>query len=186
MTTDTISATKAPTAGTWVLDPAHSDLTITARHLMVSKVRGTFEDIGGNIVVAEDPADSKVEVVAKAASVATGSADRDEHLRSPDFLDVGNHPDVVFQSTGLTQDDGDWLLTGDLTIREVTKPVTFQLTFGGEVVDPFGNTKAVFNASGQIDREQWGLVWNVPLEGGGVLVSKTFQVEYDVQAVLQS
>lgn len=186
MTTESITTTKTPTAGTWAVDPSHSELTITARHLMVSKVRGSFEDITASIVVAENPAESNVRVVAKTASVATGSADRDEHLRSPDFLDAGNHPEIVFQSTDLVRGDEGWLLTGDLTIRDVTKPVTFRLSFAGEVVDPFGNTKAIFGVSGEIDREEWGLTWNVPLEGGGVLVSKTFKVEYEVQAVLQS
>jgi polyisoprenoid-binding protein YceI len=186
MTTETITTKETPTPGTWALDPTHSDLTITARHLMVSKVRGTFEDIRGSIVVAENPTESEVEVVAKAASVSTGAADRDEHLRSPDFLDADSYPEVVFRSTNLSPEDERWLLTGDLTIRGVTRPATFALTFEGEVVDPFGNTKAVFGASGEIDREDWGLTWNVPLEGGGVLVSKTFRVDFDIQVVLES
>ncbi|HEX2367966.1 MAG TPA: YceI family protein [Acidimicrobiia bacterium] len=186
MTTGTVKETHTPSVGTWVIDRAHSDLKIIARHLMVTKVRGTFDELSGTIVVAEDPTQSTVEVVAKAATVMTGTADRDNHLRSPDFLDAENHPEIVFKSTKLTPKNDRWILSGDLTVRGVTRPVTFALTFDGEAVDPFGNTKAAFTAVGEVDREQWGLTWNVPLEGGGVLVSKTLRVEFDVQAVLQS
>jgi polyisoprenoid-binding protein YceI len=186
MTTGTVKETHTPSVGTWVIDRAHSDLKIIARHLMVTKVRGTFDNLSGTIVVAEDPTQSTVEVVAKAATVTTGTADRDNHLRSPDFLDAENHPEIVFKSTKLTPKNDRWILSGDLTVRGVTRPVTFALTFDGEAVDPFGNTKAAFTAVGEVDREQWGLTWNVPLEGGGVLVSKTLRVEFDVQAVLQS
>lgn len=185
MTSETITTLQTPTVGTWAIDPTHSHLTITARHLMVSKVRGTFGQVGGTIVVADDPMKSTAEVVAQAASISTGTPDRDNHLRSPDFLDAENHPEVLFQSTNLVDVDGRWQLTGDLTIRGTTKPVAFDLSFDGETVDPYGNTKAAFSASGEIDREDWGLSWNVPLESGGVLVSKTFQVEFDVQAVRQ-
>lgn len=182
----TVQRTEVPAAGTWEIDPAHSDLVITARHLMVTKVRGTFGEIAGTIEVAEEPAQSSVRVVAKAASITTGAADRDNHLRSPDFLDAARYPDVTFQSTDLQRDGRQWDLTGDLTIRDVTKPVTFQLRFEGSAEDPFGNTKSAFTATGEIDREQWGLTWNVALEGGGVLVSRKLLVEFDVQATLTS
>jgi polyisoprenoid-binding protein YceI len=181
----TIENATVPTTGVWQIDPSHSDLRITARHLMVAKVRGTFEDFSGTIVVAENPLDSSVVFEAKAASITTGTPDRDNHLRSPDFLDSEQHPLVTFESTSLTHDDGEWKLTGDLTIRGVAKPVTFDLTFEGEGTDPYGNTKAAFTASGEVDRRDWGLVWNVPLEGGGVLVSERFKVELDVEAGLQ-
>lgn len=175
----------APAPGIWKFDPTHSALTITARHLMVTKVRGTFEEMDVHVVVAEEPRDSTVEVVAKTASVTTGVADRDGHLRSPDFLDVENYPTITFRSTGITPDGDGWKLSGDLTIRDVTKPVTFDLSFDGSAQDPYGNTKAAFTAAGEIDREDWGLTWNVPLEGGGVLVSKRFGVEFDIQATLE-
>ena len=175
----------APAPGSWKFDPSHSALTITARHLMVTKVRGTFEDMDVDIVVAEEPSESTVEVVAKTASVTTGVADRDGHLRSPDFLDVENYPTITFRSTEITPDGDGWRLSGDLTIRDVTKPVTFDLSFDGSAQDPYGNTKAAFSAAGEIDREDWGLTWNVPLEGGGVLVSKRFGVEFDIQATLE-
>lgn len=175
-----------PVAGTWQIDHAHTDLRITARHLMVAKVRGTFEDFDGSIVVGEDPLQSTVEIEAKAGSVTTGTADRDAHLRSSDFLDAEQHPLVIFKSTALEPSGEYWKLTGDLTIRGVTKPVTFDLAFEGGTTDPYGNTKAGFTATGEIERREWGLTWNVPLESGGVLVSEKFKIEFDVEAGLQA
>jgi polyisoprenoid-binding protein YceI len=153
---------------------------------MVAKVRGTFEDYDATIVVGEDPLDSKVEFEAKAASVTTGTTDRDNHLRSADFLDAEQYPLITFKSTSIEPSGDDWKLTGDLTIRGVTKPVTFDLVFEGVTTDPYGNTKAGFSATGEIDRKEWGLTWNVPLENGGVLVSEKFKIEFDIEAVLQS
>ncbi len=183
MTTATSNTTKStPAVGVWDIDPAHSHLSIIARHLMVTKVRGTFDDISGTIEVAEDPTESSARVEAKAASVTTGVADRDGHLRSPDFLDAETYPLITFESTALTPEGDDWKLRGDLTIRGVTKPVEFNLTYEGSGQDPYGNTKAAFVATGEIEREQFGLTWNVALEGGGVLVSKNFKIEFEVQA----
>lgn len=184
--TRTIENTTVPAPGVWQIDQSHSDLRITARHLMVARVRGTFEDLAGTITVAENPLESTVEIEAKAASVTTGTADRDNHLRSPDFLDAEQFPLVTFVSTGITPSGRDWELTGDLTIRGVTKPATFELTFEGEATDPYGNTKAAFSATGEIDRREWGLVWNAPLEGGGVLVSDKFKIEFDVEAAREA
>ncbi len=180
------SSTVVPAVGTWTIDASHSDLRITARHLMVAKVRGTFEEFSGTIVVAEDPLESTVEFEADAASITTGTPDRDAHLRSPDFLDADSYPTVSFRSTGLARNGDDWKLSGDLTIRGVTKPVTFDMSFEGATTDPYGNTKAGFVATGEVDRRQWGLEWNVPLENGGVLVSEKFKIEFDVEAGLQS
>jgi polyisoprenoid-binding protein YceI len=175
-----------PEVGTWKIDRSHSDLRITARHLMVAKVRGTFEDLDGTIVVAEDPLESSVEIEARADSVTTGTVDRDNHLRATDFLDAERYPLITFKSTGLSPAGDDWKLAGDLTIRGVTKPVTFDLSFEGAATDPYGNTKAAFAARGEIDRREWGLIWNATLEGGGVLVSEKFKIEFDVEAELQS
>jgi polyisoprenoid-binding protein YceI len=187
MTTATSSPTKAtPAVGVWEIDPAHSHLSIIARHLMVTKVRGTFEEISGTIEVADDPTESSARVEAKAASVTTGVADRDGHLRSPDFLDADTYPVITFESTAVTPKGDDWSLKGDLTIRGVTKPVTFDLKYEGTAQDPYGNTKAAFVATGEIDREEFGLTWNATLEGGGVLVSKNFKVEFEVQAAPRS
>jgi polyisoprenoid-binding protein YceI len=183
--TRTIESATVPAAGVWEIDQSHSDLRITARHLMVARVRGTFEEFTGTIVVAENPVESHVEFEAKAASVTTGTADRDTHLRSPDFLDAEQYPLITFVSTAIAPAGDDWKLTGDLTIRGVTKPVTFDMTFEGAMTDPYGNSKAAFRAVGEIDRKEWGLSWNVPLEGGGVLVSEKFKLEFDVEAGLQ-
>ncbi len=175
-----------PHPGTWLIDPIHSDLRITARHLMVAKVRGTFEDLDATIVVADDPRQSTVEIEAKAASVTTGTRERDEHLRSADFLDAEQHPLIIFKSTALSPAGDDWKLTGDLTIRGVTRPVQFDLSFEGTTTDPYGNTKAGFSAVGEIERRDWDLTWNVPLENGGVLVSEKFKIEFDIEAALQA
>jgi polyisoprenoid-binding protein YceI len=181
-----IEGRPVPVAGTWVIDPVHSELRITARHLMVAKVRGTFEDLDATIEVAEDPRQSTVEIEAKASSVTTGTPDRDNHLRSADFLDAEQYPLVTFKSSALQPSGDDWKLTGDLTIRGVTRPVTFDLVFEGATTDPYGNTKAGFSAVGEIERRDWGLVWNVPLENGGVLVSEKFKIEFDIEAGLQA
>ena len=188
MTTATSNTTtkSTPAVGVWDIDPAHSHLSIIARHLMVTKVRGTFEDISGTIEVAEDPTQSSARVEAKAASVTTGVVDRDGHLRSPDFLDAETYPVITFESTAVTPNGDDWKLTGDLTIRSITKPASFDLTYEGSAQDPYGNTKAAFVASGEIDREEFGLTWNATLEGGGVLVSKNFRIEFEVQATPRS
>ena len=181
-----VEGREVPIAGTWQVDHLHTDLRITARHLMVAKVRGTFEDLAATIVVADDPVDSSIEVEAKAASVTTGATDRDNHLRSTDFLDAEQHPLITFKSTELRPNGDDWKLTGDLTIRGVTRPVTFDLVFEGASTDPYGNTKVGFSAVGEIERRDWGLTWNVPLESGGVLVSEKFKIEFDVEAGIQS
>jgi polyisoprenoid-binding protein YceI len=185
-TSSIIEKTAIPSAGIWQIDTTHSDLRIIARHLMVAKVRGTFGDLAGTIVVAENPLESTVEIEAKAASVTTGTTDRDNHLRSADFLDAERYPSVTFKSTGIAPRRGGWRLSGDLTIRGVTNPVTFDVVFEGETTDPYGNTKAGFSATGEIDRRLWGLTWNAAIEGGGVLVSEKFKIEFDVEAALES
>jgi polyisoprenoid-binding protein YceI len=170
------------TTGIWVIDPAHTEVGFVARHLMVTKVRGQFKDVEGTVTVADEPSDSTANVTVKLASVQTGSADRDAHLRSADFFDVENNPEMTFVSTGFTGDT----LTGDLTIKGVTKPVTFDVDFNGVATDPWGNTKAGFEASAEINRKDWGLEWNVALEGGGVLVSEKIKIHIDVQLLKQA
>lgn len=171
-----------PEPGTWTLDPAHTSIEFVARHLMVTKVRGGFGDFTGTIEVAEEPADSKVSIEIKTASVATGSADRDGHLKSPDFFDVENHPTMTYVSTGVRDTGEGYQLLGDLTVRGVTKPLTLDFEYLGVMNDPWGNAKAAFTASGDVNREDWGLTWNAPLEAGGVLVSKKAKLEIEVQA----
>jgi polyisoprenoid-binding protein YceI len=170
------SITELP-AGTWTVDASHSELGFVARHLMVTKVRGQFKEFEGTVKVGESLSDSQVTAVAQLASVDTGSADRDAHLKSADFFDVENNPTMSFTSAEVTADS----LKGDLTIKGVTKPVVFDLEFGGLATDPWGNQKAGFEASAEINRKDWGLEWNVALEGGGVLVSEKIKINLDIQ-----
>ncbi len=171
-----------PAVGTWNIDPAHTSAEFIARHLMVTKVRGGFESISGSFDVAESPANSKVEVLIDTTSVATGTLDRDSHIKGGDFLDVDTYPEMRFVSTGIESAGSSWKVTGDLTIKDATKPVTLDLEFVGVVDDPWGNSKAGFSATTEILREDWGLSWNVALETGGVLVSKKIAIEIEVQA----
>ena len=178
---------EVPAPGVWELDTAHSRLGAVARHLMVTKVRGSFGVFGGKIEVGEAIEDSKVEVHVDAASIDTGSPDRDKHLRSADFLDVEHYPEITFVSTKVERKGETGLrVTGDLTIHGVTKPVTLDAEFDGITDDPWGGKRIAFTAATEIDREDWGMTWNVALEKGGVLVSKKIQVEIDVQAVRRS
>lgn len=171
-----------PETGTWNLDPAHSSIEFVARHLVVTKVRGGFGKFSGTINIADNPADSTVSIEVDMASVATGSADRDDHIKSPDFFDVENHPTMTFVSTEVRDTGDGHQLVGELTVRGVTKPLALDFEYLGVMNDPWGNAKAAFSASGEVDREEWGLTWNAPLETGGVLVSKKAKIEIEVQA----
>ncbi len=171
-------------AGTWKIDPAHSSVGFTVRHLMVSKVRGKFKDFDAEIVTAENPLDSRFTATVQMASIDTGDGDRDQHLRTNDFFDIENHPTMTFTSTKIEGSGGDYKVTGDLTIRGVTKPVTFDLEVGGVQQDPWGNTKSGFTLTGSINRKDFGIEWNAPLETGGVLVGDKVTIEVDVEAAL--
>ena len=176
----------APAIASYELDMAHSTVGFEARHMMFTKVRGRFNQVEGGFVVAERPEDSHVEVTIKAASIDTGVADRDAHLRNGDFLDVEQYPSITFRSTGILVDGPTaGTLRGDLTIRDITRPVTLDVEYLGGGVDPMGRQKAAFSASAEIDREDWGLTWNVALETGGVLVSKKIRIDLEVAGVLQ-
>src|SRR5690606_30090403 len=146
-------------AGTWVLDPAHSEVTFSVRHMMISKVRGTFGVKSATIHAPENPLEARVEASVDVASIDTKDEGRDAHLRSADFFDVENHPTMDFRSTGVRIEGGDFLVDGDLTIRGITKPVTFTLEFGGFGTDPYGNYKAGATAKTVINREDFGLTW---------------------------
>ena len=180
-TTRTIAGKSVPAAGKWEIDKAHSKVEFVARHLMVTKVRGSFSDYDGTIIVGDDPTESRIDVTMKAASITTGAVDRDAHLRSADFLDAESYEDVHFVST-LIEDRGDgWVARGELTIKDVTRTVDLAFEFLGATNDPWGNAKAAFEAHTEIDREEFGLTWNVALESGGVLVSKKIKIEIDLQ-----
>ncbi|MGH9277511.1 MAG: YceI family protein [Acidimicrobiales bacterium] len=172
-----------PLAGSYAIDRAHSMVEFVGRHLVVTKVRGRFTRFDGSIVVADQPTDSSVEVTVEADSLETHDERRDQHLRGEDFLAVDRYPTLSFRSTAIEPGDRAWRLTGDLTVRGVTRPVTFDLEFDGAVADPWGGTRISFSASAEIDREDWGLTWNAALESGGVLVGRKVTIDLVVQAV---
>lgn len=182
MTTETATRSEIET-GTWTLEDQHTKLGFMAKHLMVTKVRGHFDEYEGTVEIADQVADSKIEVTIDAASINTGATDRDQHLRSEDFLDVENHPKLKFVSTEITRDGDDYEITGDLTIRDVTKPITLRASYEGTVTDPWGNDRIGFSATADMNREEWGLTWNAALEGGGWLVSKDVVLEIEGQLI---
>lgn len=183
----TISVDQIPgyQAGTWAIDHAHTEVTFSVRHMMISKVKGRFEEFDATIVTGENPLDSKVSATAKVASINTKQENRDEHLRSGDFFLADEYPEITFVSTGVRNENGQFLIDGDLTMRGVTKPVTFDFNFGGFGEDFDGNIKAGFEAKTVVNREDFGLMWNAPLEKGGVLLGADVTIELDVQAQLQ-
>ena len=172
----------AITTGTWNLDAAHSDVDFVVRHAGISKVRGTFHAVEGQLVIAEQFTQSSVDVTVDVASISTKNEGRDAHLRSADFLDVESHPAITFTSDHAEHVRGDhWQVPGTLTIRGVSQPVTLDLEFLGVQTDPWGNEKAAFEATAEVDREAFGITWNQGLEAGGVLVGKVLKVELQVQ-----
>ena len=168
--------------GTWTVDPSHSTVGFVARHLMVTKVRGRFGAFTGTIHIADEPTQSSVEASVEMSSVSTGDDSRDGHLRGGDFFDVETFPTMSFRSTSVTPKGSDYALNGELTIKGVSKPVSFDLEFDGVNTDPWGNTKAGFTATAEINRREWGLEWNVALDAGGMLVSEKIKIELDIQA----
>jgi polyisoprenoid-binding protein YceI len=171
-------------AGEYTLDPAHSRLGFSTRHAMVTTVRGAFKEFSGDAVVdTVNPAASKVTVNIQAGSIDTGVADRDGHLHSADFFDVETYPEITFVSTDVSRDGDDWTITGDLTIKDVTKPITIDFESTGSARDPFGNTRIGFEGRTTLNRKEWGLTWNAALETGGFLVSDKIKLEFDISAI---
>ena len=171
--------------GTYAIDASHSRFGFVARHAMVTKVRGSFNDFEGTATIdGSNPAASSVQVSISVDSIDTRNKQRDDHIRTNDFLDVANHPKITFVSTSITHDGGnDFEVTGDLTIRGITKSVTLPLEFQGEASDPFGNRRIGFEGSVVINRKDWGVNWNAALEAGGVLVSEKVTLEFEISAV---
>jgi polyisoprenoid-binding protein YceI len=171
--------------GTWTVDAAHSRIGFTARHAMVTKVRGSFTDFTATAQLnAENPADSHVEVTIEVASVHTGNEQRDGHLRTNDFFDAETYPQIRFVSTGVERVDAEnYRLHGDLTIKGITKPVSVDFEFTGIATDPFGNERAGFEGKAVINRKDWGVSFNAALETGGVLVSEKIGLEFDISAI---
>jgi polyisoprenoid-binding protein YceI len=170
---------------TWTIDASHTTVEFVAKHMMITTVKGRFAEVAGTIIADEAQIDnSSVEVTMRAASLDTRSEQRDAHLRSPDFLDVEQYPEVTFRSTAVRGTKESFQVTGDLTIRGVTRPITLDVEFGGEGKDPWGGTRASFSAHGKFDRRDFGLTWNVALETGGILVSNDVKINIEAQAVL--
>jgi polyisoprenoid-binding protein YceI len=182
--TRTVGGTVLPSAGTWDIDPGHADLAFTGRHLMVTKVRGRFSDVRGSITVAENMNDSTVDVTIGMASVESGNPTRDEHLRSDELLDVERFPEATFRSVSVDWKVDGGAVLGDLTIHGVTRRVPLEVTFEGYVRDPWGGDRAMFSATTQVNREDFGITWNVALEAGGVLVSKEIKISIEIETVL--
>ncbi len=182
--TETATPVISDLTGDYAIDTSHSRLGFAARHAMVTNVRGSFHDFSGTAHIdATDPAASHVTVEVQVASIDTGSADRDGHLRSADFFDVENHPTLRFVSTSVARDGDVWAITGDLTIKDVTRSLTIEFEETGSARDPFGNLRAGFEGETTINRKDFGLTWNAALETGGVLVSDKVKLSFDISAI---
>ncbi|AXH98194.1 YceI family protein [Ornithinimicrobium avium] len=174
-------------SGAWRFDPGHTRVGFSARHAMVTTVRGTFTDVAGVIHLdVDDIASSSVEVTLGAASITTNNDQRDEHLRSPDFFDVEKYPQIVFRSSTIDEvEEDNFMVVGDLTIRDVTKQVAIPIALLGVQRDPMGNLRAGFEATRRLNRRDFGLHWNMPLDAGGLLVSEKVSLEFEISAIKQ-
>jgi len=173
-------------AGTWTIDRSHSEVGFSVRHLAVSKVKGQFETFDGTLTIGEDPLASSVTATVDLSSINTRDAQRDGHLRSGDFFSVDEHPAMTFTSTGIAAKGDDFVVTGDLTIKDVTKPVELDLEFNGTSPDPWGGTRAGFSATTELNRKDFGIDFNIPLDGGGFVIGDKIKVFLEVEAVLQA
>lgn len=179
---------RAELTGTWEIDPGHTRIGFATRHAMVTKVRGAFNDVSGRVVVdGEDPDAATATVTVQMASIDTRNSQRDDHLRSADFFDVETHPEMTFTSTRVEEVDEDaYMVTGDLTIRDTTRSVGIPLRLIGIDTDPFGNVRAGFEGTRRLDRREWGITWNTPLDSGGLLVSDKIQLEFELSLIKQA
>ena len=173
-------------AGTWALDPTHSEVTFSVKHLAISTVRGIFERFTASIVTAEDPSKSTVEASIEVASINTNQKDRDKHLRTNDFFKADEFPNITFTSSSVVLTGDDITVVGDLTLRGVTKSVTLTGQFGGTVTDGYGQTKAGFTASTKINRHDYGVSWNTALEAGGLTLGDEISINFELQFVLEA
>jgi polyisoprenoid-binding protein YceI len=181
-----VEGVELPVPGRWVIDPGHAQLGFVGRHLKFTKVRGRFADVVGSIDVADDPVDTTVDVTIGIASVDTGNEARDEHLRSSDLFDADRYPTASFRGRTAAWSADRGTLVGDLTIKDVTRQVSFDVEYLGFVADPWGGERIVLSARTSINREDFGVTWNVALEAGGLLVSKEIGIEIDFEAVLEA
>ena len=186
-TTDAGTLTGIPgyVAGTWSIDPVHSEVGFAARHMMVSKVRGRFRTFSGQLVTGENPLDSSVTAEIDMSSIDTGNEQRDGHIRSADFFEVENHPTMTYRSTGVRRNGDGFILDGELTIKGVTRQVPLSLELNGFGPDPYGGTRAGFSATGEINRSDFGVSFNAVMETGGAVVSDKITLHLEIEAVLQ-
>jgi len=173
-------------AGSWTIDPLHSEVGFSVRHMMVSKVRGKFTKFSGELVTAENLLASSVTAEIDLSSIETGAEQRDAHLRSPDFFDTDNHPVMTYRSTGVRAKGDGYVLDGELTLKGVTRQVPLHLEVNGFGPDPYGGTRAGFTATAEINRQDFGVNWNAALEHGGVVVSDKVNIQLEIEAVLQA
>jgi polyisoprenoid-binding protein YceI len=185
MSAETVAAPEY-VVGTWEIDAVHSHVGFVARHLMVSKVRGSFTKFEGEIVTAGDPLESSATATIDMTSLSTGNEHRDNDVKGENFLDVANHPAMTFRSTGIRRDGDGFVLTGDLTIRDITRPVDLSVEVNGFSQDPSGNSKAGFSATGEINRVDYGITANMVLPTGGVMVSEKIQLTIEIEAALKT
>ena len=182
-----VEGEEVPAAGSYALDPSHSQVGFAVRHVMVSKTRGRFSDFAGTVEIGESPLESSVAVTIQTASVDTRDEQRDGHLRSGDFFDTEAWPTITYQSRSVRQvGEGRYIVDGDLTIKGVTKPIPLELNFEGGAADPWGGVRIGFSAKAELDREAFGLTWNQALETGGVLVGKKVSIEIEAEAIRQA
>jgi polyisoprenoid-binding protein YceI len=184
--TDARTAIPGYIAGTWGIDPVHSEVGFTVRHMMVSKVRGRFTSFSGEIVTGADPLDSSVATEIALDSIVTGQEQRDAHIRSADFFDVENHPTMTYRSTGVRPHRDGYAVDGELTLKGVTKDVPLALELNGFGPDAYGGTRAGFTATAEINRSDFGVNWNAAIEGGGVVVSDKVTIQLEIEAVLKA
>lgn len=184
----TTTATATQNTSTWTVDPAHVEVGFAVRHLMISTVRGRFGKVGGTVLFDEaKPESSKIDIDVDIASIDTRQEQRDAHLRSPDFFDAENHPAMRFASTKIDGDvTGDFTITGNLTVRGTTRPITLEATAEGRGRDPWGNERMGFGAKGKFLRSDFGLTWNQALEAGGVTVGDEVKISIDVELIRQA
>jgi polyisoprenoid-binding protein YceI len=172
--------------GTWSIDPVHSEVGFSVRHMMVSKVRGKFTSFEGEIVTGENPLESTVTAKVDLSSIDTGNTDRDNHIRSADFFEVDKHTEMTFRSTSLRPDGGDYVLAGELTLKNITKPVELKLELNGVGPDAYGGTRVGFSATGEINRKDFGVDFSAAMETGGVVVGDKVTIQLEIEAVLNS
>jgi polyisoprenoid-binding protein YceI len=173
-------------AGTWTIDPIHSEVGFAVRHMMVSKVRGKFKTFSGELVTGENPLDSSVTAEIDLASIDTGAEQRDEHIRSADFFEVETYPTMTYRSTGVRADGDDYVVDGELTLKGVTKQVPLKLDLNGFGPDPYGGTRAGFTATTEINRREFGVNFSAPMQNGGAVVADKITIHLEIEAVLKA